>query len=245
MPLLISYIFLTIAKCAWLDFWLTSFWILFILAETGGGVHGVPSVTAWHAPKDHRILRTPLPGEILRRGCHLGRIVGKVTRGTVRSRSRDSFQYLEWKVDIRTQRGKQSPIYEPLKNLMILTPFFFFAWLPKIHCHFLLITLYPANCTAFAVFILSVPSSIIRLCCSSVLYSTWIFFKKKNLLFYDPIYGSIFYPPNNFFIFPRQHSKKRGSNVKFSVIGNILDFCITKINLGSLKVSSYWFKCKP
>ncbi len=51
-------------------------------AEAGGGVHGVPAVATRHAPEDHRVLRTSLPRQILRRRRHLGRAVGEVTRGT-------------------------------------------------------------------------------------------------------------------------------------------------------------------
>ena len=53
--------------------------------EAGGGVHGVQAGAARHAPADHRVLRAPLPREILRRRRNIGRAVGEVARGNVES----------------------------------------------------------------------------------------------------------------------------------------------------------------
>lgn len=50
--------------------------------EASRGVHGVPPPAEGHAPAHHRVLRAPLPGQILRRGRHLGRALGKTARGT-------------------------------------------------------------------------------------------------------------------------------------------------------------------
>ena len=36
--------------------------------EAGGGVHGLQEAAEGHAAEDHRVLRAPLPGQVLRRG---------------------------------------------------------------------------------------------------------------------------------------------------------------------------------
>lgn len=48
--------------------------------EAGGGVHGLQEAAARDAATHHRVFRTPVPRQVLRRGVHPGGALGKAAR---------------------------------------------------------------------------------------------------------------------------------------------------------------------
>ena len=58
---------------------------VWVAAQTGGGVHGLPQVTAGAEDEDHRVFRAPLPGQVLRWRNDPGRTLRETSRGTLSS----------------------------------------------------------------------------------------------------------------------------------------------------------------
>lgn len=52
-----------------------------IPGETSRRIHGVPQAAAGDAATNHRVFRTPVSGQILRRGANPGRVKREATRG--------------------------------------------------------------------------------------------------------------------------------------------------------------------